>query len=444
MKISSGSRYFALGQSYVRRRCHHVWMRENRLQAELEAGDTATGLFAPVGAECETPGVLSWTAERGAQLELADLTGAWPNDFDERFTVHGSIHSTGKLVTLMEARVIHMTAVNTATRIAASTLAIGEHTDSDETWAFACYAPPGLHEWFPENGLSMSHPDDDIQQVQVNWRPVAPVVVSLPDAELKLSLTNDYTWRGPASPNWSIETWMQFVVKPNDPMTIRDFWREYRRPLLGFVIFAIDRPEDIPYEVFSSPDSKREIVVLRQDRKLYSYDWRPNVGHLLFRADDIADVSDAFNRWLALYKASDPSVALFCETIMQKDYSPPRFLTLYTAAEGYWRSMRGTTWRPRDLAKELDVSVSKVDKQAVALIGGLRNYHSHLDPTDVEKSLEPDEVAEIAPLDVAIHTFEATRRLQALMQACLLRDIGLDTERVEELITQHYQVWPLP
>jgi hypothetical protein len=53
-------------------------------------------------------------------------------------------------------------------------------------------------------------------------------------------------------------------------------------------------------------------------------------------------------------------------------------------------------------------------------------------------------VAEIRPLDVAIQTFEATRRLQALIQACLLRDIGLEKERVEELITQHYQAWPLP
>lgn len=419
-------------------------MRETALQAKLEAGDSVTGLFAPVGAAFNTPGVLSWTAERGAQLELADITDAWPNDFNERFTVHGVIHANGEFVTLIEARVVHMTAVNAATRIAGSTLAIGEHTDSDETWAFARYAPPGLHEWFPENGLSKSHPDDDMQQVQVNWRPVAPVVVPLPDVELKLRLARDYTWRGPASPDWSIETWMQFVVKPNSPMTIRDFWREYRRPLLGFIIFATDRPEDIPYEVFSNPDSKREIVVLRQGRRLYSYDWRPNPGHLLFRADDIDDLSVAFNKWIALYKASDPSGALFCETITQEDYSPPRFLTLYTAAEGYWRSMRSTTWRPRDLAKELDESVSKVDKQAVRLIGGLRNYHSHLDPTDVEKSLEPDEAAEIGPLDVAIHTFEATRRLQALIQACLLRDIGLETDRVEELITQHYRNWPLP
>jgi hypothetical protein len=237
---------------------------------------------------------------------------------------------------------------------------------------------------------------------------------------------------------------MQYVVKPNSPLTIEDFWREYRRPLLGFVIFATNRPQDIPYEVFSSPDSQRKVVVLHQGRKLYSYDWRPNPGHLLFRADDIDDISDAFIKWIALYKASDPSVALFCETINQEDYSPPRFLTLYTAAEGYWRSMRGTTWRARDLAKELDESVSKVDKQAVALIGGLRNYHSHLNPTDLEKSLEPDEVTEIGPLDVAIQTFEATRRLQALIQACLLRDIGLETARVEELITQHYQAWPLP
>jgi hypothetical protein len=179
-------------------------MRENPLQAKLEDGETVTGLFAPVEAEFETPAVLSWTAERGAVLELADITDAWPNDFAKRFTVHGLVHSNGERVTLIDARVVHMTAVDTATRIAASTLAIGEHTDSDETWAFARYAPSGLHEWLPENGLSMSHPDDDIQQVQVNWRPVAAVVVSLPDAELRSCLNTSWgrVWGLEAEPFW--------------------------------------------------------------------------------------------------------------------------------------------------------------------------------------------------------------------------------------------------
>src|SRR5262249_19183482 len=160
-------------------------------------------------------GILNWTPERGAQIDLANLADVWPDDFAERFTVHGIVHSNGELVTLMEARVTNLTAVNTATRIAASTLAIGEHTDLDETWAFATYTAPGLHEWLPENGLSMSHPDDDIKQVQVNWSPVAPVAIPLPDAELSLRLTRGYSWSGPASPDWSIETSMRFVVKPD-------------------------------------------------------------------------------------------------------------------------------------------------------------------------------------------------------------------------------------
>jgi len=31
-----------------------------------------------------------------------------------------------------------------------------------------------------------------------------------------------------------------------------------------------------------------------------------------------------------------------------------------------------------------------------------------------------------------------------LMQACLLRDVGLDTDRAEELMTLDYQSWPVP
>ena len=238
-------------------------MRVNRLQAKLEAGDTVTGLFAPVGAEFETPGVLSWTAERGAQLDLADLTDAWPDDFDARFTVHGVVHWNGELVTLMEARVNHLTAV-TATRVAASTLAIGEHTDLHETWTYADYAPPGLHEWNPENGLSISHPDDDIDQVQVTWRPVAPVIVSLPDAELTLRLARDYSWSGPASPDWSIASIDAVCRKAGYP---HDDQRLLARITVRCsALFAADRPEEFA-EVFSSPSAKSDDVVLRQGHR---------------------------------------------------------------------------------------------------------------------------------------------------------------------------------
>jgi hypothetical protein len=62
----------------------------------------------------------------------------------------------------------------------------------------------------------------------------------------------------------------------------------------------------------------------------------------------------------------------------------------------------------------------------------MREYHAHLG----QPKASPD--------DTADGTFESTRRLYVLMQACLLRDCGLDTDKIEELIQLHYRSWPVP
>jgi hypothetical protein len=41
-------------------------------------------------------------------------------------------------------------------------------------------------------------------------------------------------------------------------------------------------------------------------------------------------------------------------------------------------------------------------------------------------------------------TFESTRRLHALMQACLLREMGLSTAAIEARLESHYSNWAVP
>jgi hypothetical protein len=153
----------------------------------------------------------------------------------------------------------------------------------------------------------------------------------------------------------------------------------------------------------------------------------------------VADEGEAICRWLAVWRPSEPSLGLFCETIQQDStYSAPRFLTLYTAAEGYWKGTKQPEekrWNIRALAKRagIDPAVSKVDRRALQLIGALRDYHAHL---TLPGSLAADEIA--------LSTFDSTRRLHVLMQACLLREIGMETAEIESLIAARYQSWPIP
>ena len=393
-------------------------------------------MFQPVGGDFETAGLLSWNAEQGAELRLADLSHAWPTDFDASLTVHGHLHA-GERVTLLRTRVTEKTAFDHTSRLSSAMLALGAHTDIDETWTYANYCPTNLHEWYPEKGFVHGHSEDELARPRVEMQQVEPLRVALPGAEVTLNLDGDWTVSYAAT--WSIETSMKFSVRPEEPLTIEDHWAQYGNPLLGFVIFASDRPDDVRWESFYDPEAKRQVVLLRSDRKSFEREWRPIPGHFLFRAEDVADEGEAIRRWLAAWRPSEPSLGLFCETIQQDStYSPPRFLTLYTAAEGYWKGTKKPAemrWGIDALEKRagIDAAVSKADKKGRQLIGALRKYHAHL---TLPGNLTTDEIA--------FSTYDSTRRLHALMQACLLREIGMDTAQIESLIATRYLPWRIP
>ena len=423
-------------RSYPGRRSDLFAVRPSNAQKRLEAGEGLTGLFQPAGADFETAGILSWNAERGAELCLAALSDPWPTDFNDSLTVHGQLH-TGGPVTLLRTHLREATAFDWPTRFSSDLLALGAQTDIDETWTYATYCPTGLHEWYPEVGFVHGHSEDEPSRPRVEMRTVEPLRIAVPGAEVSLELGG--YWTVSYSPKFCIESTMAFGVRPDEPLTIEDHWRQYGNPLLGFVIFASDRPDDLCWESFYNPDAKRKIVLLRRDRKSFEREWRPNPGHFLFRAEDVADVGETIRRWLAAWGPSEPSLGLFCETIQQDStYSPPRFLTLYTAAEGYWKGTKKPeekNWGIDALAKRasIDPAVSKVNKKARQLIGAVRKYHAHL---TLPGSLTSDEIA--------LGTFDSTRRLQVLMQACLLREIGMETAQIESLIAAHYQSWSIP
>lgn len=411
-------------------------MKPSHAQRALEAGEALTGSFCPISADLATAGVLRWSPTTGAELRLADLADPWPRKFNTHYTIHGQLH-VGERITLLDGRLAETTALNQASRYLSATLALGEHTHPGETWTYAHYSPTGLHEWYPQQGFIHGESEDDPPRPRLQMRPVKPLRIPAPGAEISLALDGD--WRASISPNWSIETMMRFIVKAEEPLTIDEHWNKYRSPLLGFIIFATDRPDDLRWESFYNPDTKRQIALLREDRETYDREWRLTPGHLLFRAEDLDDIGAAIRAWLELWRTSAPSLGLFCETVQQGSmYSPPRFLTLYTSAEGYWRATKRPAeknWKIDALATRanIDPSVTHADKKARRLIGALRDYHAHL-TLPVALSID----------DIAGSTFDSTRRLHTLMQACLLREIGLNTSQVEQLLAAHYRGWPIP
>jgi hypothetical protein len=419
---------------------HRHRMRRSKLQTSLEGGRQIPGMFAPAGADFATPGVLSWSVEGGAQLDLVDLSHPWPTNFNDSFTVHGSPYE-GEELTLLAARVRKTNFGNHTTRVVSWVLLLGDHVALDERWPRASYRPATLHEWLPETGLSIDHPNADLSRLVVEWNAPERRTVALPGAEITLRPGADWSWN--YSPGWSIETSMTFGVKPDDPLTIAKYWDQYGSPLLGFAVFAADAPDDLTYESYYNPQTERGVVVLRRDRTPPQREWRPTTGHYLFQASHLPDVGEALTRWFDTWRKSVPSLGLFCETItLGTDYSVPRFLTLYTAAEGYWKNTKTktektkkTAWSPRALASRAGISadVTRATDPALALIGASRDYHAHLRTQST-----------YSPTAIVRETYGSTRRLHALLQACLMREVGLTTPDIEHLLSERYRTWPIP
>jgi hypothetical protein len=415
----------------------------------LESGEVFSGVFTIAAADVqESIGLLSWSAQGGAVLHIPELDEPWPIKFGDELTIHGMLDNPNQRVTLMPARMVQQSVFGRPTHFGATTLAIGAHTEPSATWPTAAYIPPALHEWLQENGLSKHHADDDPLRPIVEWRQPEPIVIELPGTTITLRVLANSGWSGVASPDWTIHTYLEAAVTPDTPLTINEYWRLYGVPLLSFATFAADRSEVIPFDRFYDPSTNTGIVVLHQGREPQHRDWHTLPGHFLFRAEDVHSVADVLGKWISLSWDTTPSLALFGETINEEAYSPSRFLTLYTAAEGYFRAVtEGSQWKLTELVKRAGISaeVSKMSKEAISLMGALRRFHAHLNATDLEKQRDPsDQAVEVSLEEVSDATFESTRRLQAIMQACLLRDLGFNTNEIERLITQHYQNWPLP
>jgi hypothetical protein len=337
-------------------------------------------MFAPAGANYETPGVLTWTTERGAELELADLSDPWPTDFSEAFVVHGQPQD-GEPVTLLEALVKTRTMGDRTSKVRSPIVALGAHVTTDDLWLYSHYRPASFHEWLPETGLTLADVADYESQLRVEWNAPEQHTITIPGGEL--TLRQGATRRWSYAPNWNIETSLTFTVKSDIPLTIIEHRRQFCNPLLSFSIFAVDRPDDLLYESYYAPDRKKQIIVLRSGHETIQHEWRPTSDHFLFKAKDVDDPTDTLAKWFTVWHQTVPALGLFGEVINTGNvFSPSRFLTLFTAAEGYWRgtNVGGPGWSVDRLAQRADVSITLTGatKDARALIGAARKYHAHL------------------------------------------------------------------
>jgi hypothetical protein len=375
------------------------------------------------------PGVLTWSFEDGARLELIGDANSWPRARSAQFVVHGELRDGGD-VSLLYTWVRRVALGDQVTALHASTLALGGHITDETRWPRVGYSTANLSEWRCDTGLDHPEPPQDIH-VRIDWKPPSRDEVELPDARL--------VFRGCAcfattSADWSVGTWQQMDVAPVQPVTLGESWRRFANPLLNLLSLASDRPDGVVLEKLVHPDERRVVEVWRQGQTVRPREWRLGSDHL-FQAADLNDFAGAIRRWWALDEQLRPALGLFADHINQgRSYSSGRFLALFTAMEVYRRERHNNKKLPA-MQEYAGVSTDATGctKEAIALIGATRTYLAHLSAP--RNSPPPDEIEDNILL--------STRRLSALMQACLMRDLDFSASEIEKKLSGHHGRWPL-
>lgn len=409
---------------------------DSKTKKLLLSGEPLTGEFCPADGGEPAHCVVRWTDEDGAQVELIEPPKGWKGELGgPGFTLHG-ITSGNEEITLLDAWVNQMQLGNQISRLHSSTVAIGALTSPDERWPRITYSTANLSEWRPENGLSHSGPTRrKPRYMQVDFNAPEMEEVQVPPATLSFEIKGDTAWA--YAPDWSIRTWLDLNVRPNRAKTLDQAHHDFAQPLLAFVHLASDRPDSLTREVLWNPGARRRIEVIREGKRVTPREWRPAQHGYLFQRNDLPDLSKAIRRWWKLHSQVKPSLGLFAEHISHGNiFSPSRLLTLYTSLEKYAK----TRFQAKGEFKELrsyggvPSALTGCTNDALKLLGASRGFFAHAEVKG--EKFTPDQIEE--------NTLESTRRASALMQSCLLREIGFRKGERIELMRRHYANWPIP
>lgn len=414
------------------------------LTEKLVAGEDVLGRFWPFGAvehwQGGTPGVLQWTMKEGARLRLIGPHELWPEDVNVMDMVVQGLSRDNEPLTLLGA-CTQRVALGGELRELRAARVVGEQIGADDVWDGAAVRTANLHEWWPVTGFATG--DDEfgergVTRMEVRWSAQEAIEIVVPQARIQLAPRMSTAWAH--APDWSIKTDLEFSIVPEEPVTVDAIERRFTRRLVAFVVFASARPDEATHgRVWL--EGEVAVPVLTQRRGLEPREWRFGKGYL-FVAKDVDDIAACIRRWLEMYDIAEEALSVFCGTLNEgNEWSPRRHVDLVTALLSYGRDARGLARGGDKVLKGLrdglgtgaePLQLSDFD---LVLMNATRNYYAHLGEPTIE-GVTVDLIRET--------TYDSARKATALMQAVLLQDLGFGEHRVAELMTRHYENWPLP
>jgi ApeA N-terminal domain 1 len=226
------------------RRAFYAGSVSEKDRAALLAGEAVVGQFQVAGTDNVVPGVLRWSAESGATLELIDDASGFPRTFAvPRFHVYGVLRH-GAEVTLHDCLLRRLAFVDQPTHVSASTLAFGAHVLPQTTWPHAIYSTAALSEWRNDSGMHFSKPAPRKRpsDFHVEFKQPARDLVTVPGGELAFT-GNVATSSIGHRPDFWMRTTAVMVMDVTRPQTISALTSRYAQPLRTLMALAADQPE---------------------------------------------------------------------------------------------------------------------------------------------------------------------------------------------------------
>jgi hypothetical protein len=388
-------------------------------------------------------GRLSWSDEDGAELILLNPGPEWPvHDLDATTDVYGLL-ADNTVITLPGAAVRghHHSAMVEAT-LRSMTMLLGADIEPTETWKGLTFRTAHLHEWLALTGLQTQETEHDgdfrVTSVTAGWLPPDPIVVELEGGRVTLGI--GLSAPSDSSPEQEFSTRLNIRAASEEAVGLEELERRFLRPLLVFSTLVADRWDAVGFQTVSGPAHKYPIQVLRAGPTATAREWRPGDHAYLFRAEDCEDIEAVLRRWFALYSEAGLPLAVFAETLRSgNSYFPGRLIQSVSGLEGLCgarlgreRKLVATLRKLRDHAG-IDPAINGCTDRNLDLLSQARNYYTHLGS---RKGFSPDE------LEGAL--LKSCRWATALMQSCVMRELGFSVERSSELLAAHYLNWPLP
>jgi hypothetical protein len=355
-------------------------------------------------------------------------------------------------------------------RLAARVAYVGEElpAESDRAFRLARLGFTDLHEWIGRGGF-----DEDIHdlpRVNLSYEPPPDMTAKLGFGTI--SIHQGWTTTGDLSRSRTIQKNVEYSVTADDAMTMSEWLSTVVRPLRHLMTFATERPNDVTSLTFTHSDQESEAVPHQIEAhysrvSVIAAQDRAHPSEMLIAGSHLGnDLPAVLTRWFELTART----GLVIDRLLAPRYRPDtfmenRFLDVIGAAEGYHRATRSNAVLPR-AAHRLRVSSivgSAPVEHRIWLKDRLANSN---EPTLHDRLVElcgwvsglvapvmdpaPQYVKSVVearnaathvgtrqrPMPAGRDLWRLTEQTTVLLEACILKDLGLDDDKASEALAR--------